>query len=121
MSQKATYTYSLNISQYNVHGTYQFWKFIITGGWNNNPRAYDFRKIMRKLVVHCAELPSADGNCLIYDDTEEDWLEQPSSFSDLLTLPPPPTQENIEQSTNRLQAILELKEWEKCCIGYIAG
>ena len=76
---------------------------------------------MRKLVVHCAELPSADGNCLIYDDTEEDWLEQPSSFSDLLTLPPPPTQENIEQSTNRLQAILELKEWEKCCIGYIAG
>ena len=77
--------------------------------------------MLRKLLVLSAELPSTDGNCLIYDDTEEDWLEQRSSFSDLLTLPP--TQENNDQSTNQLQTILELKQrvlhWLYCCVGSI--
>ena len=79
--------------------------------------------MLTKLLVLCAELPSTDGNCLIYDDTEEDWLEQPSSFSDLLTLPPPPTQEHIDQSTNQLQTMLELKQrvlhWLHCWVGFI--
>ena len=79
--------------------------------------------MLRKLLVLCAELLSTDGNCLIYDDTEEDWVEQPSSFSDLLTLPPPTTQENIDQSTNQLQTILEFRQrvlhWLHCWVGSI--
>ena len=79
--------------------------------------------MLRKLLVLCVELPSTDGNCLIYNDTDEDWLEQPSSFFDLLTLPPPPTHGNIDQSTNQLQTIFELKQWVMhwlyCRVGFI--
>jgi hypothetical protein len=65
---------------------------------------------MRKMSVHCTELPSSNGNCLIFDECEEDMLEMPSSLSALATIArPDEPQDNM------------LERWELSVVGHMSG
>ena len=83
----------------------------MTGWWNNNPSVYDFRKIMRKLMVHPVHLPSSAGNCAVLDEPRED-NTQSSTLSDLLL-------SHNEDTT--LYTDIDIPDREKCSLGYIAG
>lgn len=80
-----------------------------SGGWNNNPTAWTFRKTMRRMMVHAGHLPSRNGNCVIFDETDEDWVEQPASLSDIVSLGSP------------AQDTLPIEQHDLSTIGYMSG
>jgi len=47
------------------------YNIIIQGGWNNNPNAYQFHYIYRRILGHCGLLPSKYGNVIPFDDEDD--------------------------------------------------
>lgn len=75
----------------------------MSGGWNNNPTAHQFRYIFRRLLVHAASLHSVKGNVTVFVDLDHASNE-------------PPLCENVVEAVP-----LTLSRFSHNVVAYVAG
>ena len=90
----------------------------VTGGWNNNPTVQSFRYTMRRMLVHCGQLPSKTGNVGIYYEEME--TEVPSERIESLSSQ---LMKELDSMTDHgyHKTTAQLQKYETSSLGYMAG